>query len=81
MSLRRGTARSLDHAQLVHEQWFQAAVLGIKLYVTRVGTKENIADLPSRMDFAFLRKMGACEYKPVLIEKYEKAETWNILQQ
>ncbi len=27
-ALRRGTAKAYDHAQLVHEQWLQAAVEG-----------------------------------------------------
>ena len=48
MALRRGSARSLDHAQLVHEQWLQAAKLGLQIFVLRVATNDNIADLPSR---------------------------------
>ena len=48
VSIRRGTARSLDHAQLVHHQWLFIAEHGINLFVKRVGTKYNIADLPSR---------------------------------
>ena len=48
VALRRGSARSLDHAQLVHEQWLQAAKLGLQIFVLRVATNDNIADLPSR---------------------------------
>ena len=48
VSFRRGTARSLDHAQMVHTQWLQAAVLGLEVWVKRVKTEDNIADLPSR---------------------------------
>ena len=48
-SIRRGTARSLDHAQLVHAQWMTAAVLSLTLFIKRVATDDNIADLPSRM--------------------------------
>ena len=47
-SIRRGTARPFDHAQLVHAQWLQAAVLGMGIFVKRVNTEDNIADLPSR---------------------------------
>ena len=47
-SVRRGTARSWDHAQLVHEQWLQAALLEMQVFVKRVATDDNIADLPSR---------------------------------
>ena len=44
----KGTARSWDHAQLVHAQWLHAAILGINMHVIRVATDDNIADLPSR---------------------------------
>ncbi len=47
-AIRRGTAVSMDHAQLVHAQWTQAARLGLSVHVLRVGTDDNIADLPSR---------------------------------
>ena len=47
-SMRRGSARSWDHAQLVHDQWFHAARTGMRLFVKRVATDVNIADLPSR---------------------------------
>ena len=46
---KKGTARSWDHAQLVHAQWLHAAMLGIDMHVVRVPTDDNIADLPSRM--------------------------------
>ena len=49
VALRRGTARSLDHAQLVHEQWFHAALSGMDIFVKRVATDDNIADMPSRL--------------------------------
>ena len=45
---RKGTARSWDHAQLVHAQWLHAAIMGIDMHVVRVPTDDNIADLPSR---------------------------------
>ena len=46
--IRKGKARSADHAELVHEQWLQAVRCGMYLFIQRVGTNENIADLPSR---------------------------------
>ena len=49
VSVRRGSARSWDHAQLVHEQWLHAALSGIEIFVKRVATDDNIADLPSRL--------------------------------
>ena len=47
-AIRRGTAVMMDHAQIVHEQWTHAAQLQIGVHVVRVGTHDNIADLPSR---------------------------------
>ena len=47
-SCRRGTARCWDHAQLVHDQWLQAAIAGMQVFIKRVATDDNIADLPSR---------------------------------
>ena len=46
---RRGSARSMDHAQLVHSQWLHAAACNMRLHIVRVATDDNIADLPSRM--------------------------------
>ena len=47
-AIRRGTAVSMDHAQLVHKQWTHIAEQGLRIHVVRVGTHDNIADLPSR---------------------------------
>lgn len=81
-SVRRGTARSFDHAQLVHEQWLQAARHGMELVIRRVSTKDNIADLPSRPDADTLETMGAIgakEVPPVLADPYLEDATWQIL--
>ena len=59
MSVRRGTARSWDHAQLVHAQWLQLALMGSQVHVLRVATDDNIADLPSRGEFNVLRAVQA----------------------
>ena len=48
MAFRRGTARASDHAQLVHHQWFHVVRLNASIFVKRVATDDNIADLPSR---------------------------------
>ena len=47
-ALRRGCARRLNHAQLVHQQWLHAFKMRLALHVVRVDTHDNIADLPSR---------------------------------
>ena len=46
--MRRGSARSWDHAQLVHAQVMHAVIMKMSLFVLRVATDDNIADLPSR---------------------------------
>ena len=48
VAFRRGSARSYDHAQLVHKQWLHAAVERLSIHVVRVATDDNLADLPSR---------------------------------
>ena len=36
-SVRRGSAVQFDHAQLVHEQWFEAARAGLSIHVQMGG--------------------------------------------
>ena len=56
-----GTARQFDHGCLAHCLWLRAAQLRIEMYVKRVPTKDNIADLPSRGEFGLLKWMGASQ--------------------
>ena len=58
-AIRRGSAVAMDHAQLVHAQWTYAALNGLRLHIVRVGTHDNIADLPSRGDFRLMHQLGA----------------------
>jgi len=53
LAFSRGSARAMDHAQLVHCQWLHAVTEGLEIFVKRVATDDNIADLPSR-------KVSAC---------------------
>ena len=80
-SIRRGSAVSMDHAQLVHEQWTQVAEQGLSLYIQRVGTHDNIADLPSRDDIQLLESVGAQSIAPVLRNEYWDQQTWAVLQE
>ena len=79
VTMRRGTARSLDHAQLVHSQWHHVARLGAGVHVKRVATDDNIADLPPREEFRIFRETGAVFVPPALETKYGGDE-WEILQ-
>ena len=78
-SFRRGSARSWDHAQLVHEQWLHAVRCKMNLFIKRVATDDNIADLPSREDFVLLNTERAVRIAPVLSDVYSEAETWAVL--
>jgi hypothetical protein len=80
-AIRRGTAIALDHAQLVHTQWTQAAEQGLSLHILRVGTHDNIADLPSRDELTLLLSLGAVPLAPVLRERYWEQKTWEVLHE
>ena len=77
----KGTARSWDHAQLVHAQWLHAAREHMQLYVKRVATEDNIADLPSRKSFGLLNELGAIEYEAKLDDPYSMPEVWEVLNE
>ena len=76
---RKGSARSFDHACLVHSMWLHAACLGCNLRVDRVPTAENIADLPSREDYTLLASLGAERVEARLEKRYWMPETWEAL--
>ena len=69
VAVRKGTARSADHAQLVHAQWLFVAMYGIELFIKRVATDDNVADLPSRQ--ADLFDDPACRQRRLLRRNYE----------
>ena len=69
----------------------------MQIFVVRVATDDNIADLPSRrvrhrfvrcrmfcaarQDFQLLREMSATEVEPCLKKELSDAESWAILQE
>ena len=61
-ALAAGSAKSDAHNVLIHSMWMVAMKLGLGLWVERVGTKDNIADLPSRESYDLLEKLGASRY-------------------
>ena len=79
MALRRGSARSYDHAQMVHAQWTFIAKAGIAVHVQRIATDDNIADLPSRGDLRWIASRGVIEVEPKLAEVFECPEAWREL--
>ena len=70
---------ALDHAQLVHTQWFHITRIRAEVFIKRMGTNDNIADLPSRCEFGILRDSGAQEVKASLEVGYQ-GDAWAVLQ-
>ena len=62
----RGTAKSWDHCQIVQEIWTLAYHNQTHLWLQRVATDDNIADLPSREEYQLMRDIGAVWREPVL---------------
>ena len=56
-----------------------ALQLDLGLYISRVPTKENIADNPSREDYDTLVRMNARWAEPVLDTRFERADAWTAL--
>ena len=78
---RKGSAKHWDHAEIVHAQWLHAALNHIHLFIKRVATDDNIADLPSRREFKILREKGAVEVSPTLSYDFLEASTWQSLNE
>ena len=75
----RGTAKQFDHGCLAHCLWLRAAQLGIEMYIKRVPTKDNIADLPSRGEFGLLKWMGASQKTAMLDSMFMHSASWESL--
>ena len=78
-SIRRGSARTWDHAQLIHEHWLHAAILNMSIHIIRVASSDNVADLPSRRDFRLLHDKGAIEVSPHFGSVYCNERSWAVL--
>ena len=74
----------MDHAQLVHKMWTDIVLSQMHVFVKRVASSQNIADLPSRPaveNLRFMEVIGARERQPVLPADYCRAETWEVLHE
>jgi len=76
---RRGSAKAWDHNHVVHALWVKAAMLRCHLWVDRVPTKVNIADLPSREEYGLLHAMGTIFVEPVLDEMFWNSSAWDTV--
>ena len=61
---------------LVHAVWLMAAKHGVGLWVDRVGTHDNISELPSREQYGLLAHLGAQWVQPQLPSELEEPRAW-----
>ena len=66
----RGSSRAFDHNRLIHAIWTQCLRQSISLWVQRVPTDDNLADLPSRSCYKLLAELGAVWRDPQLANLY-----------
>ena len=75
-----GKARAFDHSCLIHTLWLMASELGMSLHVSRVPTKENVADLPSREQYMLLNELSAQFVEPRIDQRFFEAQAWESLR-
>ena len=73
---KKGKAKSWDHSCIVHSIWRRAALSKMMLWIERVPTDSNIADLPSREDYGLLGRMGAKRVEPCLDDAFLHPDAW-----
>ena len=75
-SLHKGASRSWDHNMIAHGIWLFAARNDIALFVSRVGTHDNISDNPSREEYEILRAIGATYQSPSVPDEVWEPKKW-----
>lgn len=75
-SAKRGSSKAWDHSCLVHSIWRRAALSKMSLWVERVPSESNIADLPSREEYGLLTKMAAQRVEPYLDDAFVHPSAW-----
>ena len=61
---RKGSAKQFDWCKIIHGIWSLAFHGRFGLWISRVPTDDNIADLPSREEYDLLFKLGAQWWEP-----------------
>ena len=74
-----GATKQFDQNSLIHAIWHHLARLKIHVWVERVPTKLNIADLPSRESYDLLNRIGAKWVPAHLGVAFRNAQTWESL--
>ena len=68
MTCSKGSAKSWDHAVLIHDIWSLALCNHTAVWIERVGTDDNVSDLPSREEHKLLEEIGdGAEWRPPLL--------------
>ena len=69
-ALTKGYSRAPDSVRILHVFKAFCLGLGVSIWFQWVPSKANIADLPSRSEFALLRRFGASEV-PLVFPEFE----------
>ena len=77
---KRGSAKKWDHSCIVHSIWRRAVQNKASLWIERVASKHNIADLPSREEYDLLEsEIGAHWEEPILDDAFFDPSAWSEL--
>ena len=63
----KGPSASAKQNIMIGESWMEFAGSRIAIQFWRVASKCNCADVPSRLDFCFMQKLGARFVEPVQV--------------
>ena len=70
-SCRKGTAKCWDHASMIHGIWSMALFAKMSLWIERVPSEENLADLPSREAYELVAdRLEATWHPPSLAQLF-----------
>ena len=76
---RKGSSKEWDHSCIVHCIWSKALQLGTGLWISRVPSKDNISDDPSREKYDLLKKCKAIRVRPCLDPVFSSSQSWDSL--
>ena len=78
-AVKSGKAKAFDHTCLAHCLWVQLIKLKTEVFIQRVPTEVNIADLPSREEYSLLESIGAEWVQPRLDQLLCRPDSWESL--
>ena len=80
--LRKGSSKKATSNLAVHGLWLFTALGNIGMWIDRVPTKANIADLPSREEYDFLENtLRASWWPPRIAAPFYEPEQWRSMAQ